>query len=416
MRNAILLFVGTWAAAVLAAGDLKAPYTLETTGVLPRGIISPRYLTLFMSLKSQFGDEGATEPLGTRLNRPVAWRDFLGAQSAPTRALFEQVLQRAGIAADGTAGLATGSVSAAVNAKLPYLAVGITDKLSAAVILPIVSIDMTVDTGFSHSADGRKFLGAICQARPDKCQEITNGFQNVTAMKLAALGYEPLRSHTVSGIGDAQLIGKYKWLASPDQSLSQKLIVHLPTGTSANPDNALDVTTGELRYRVGTLLAYDRRLGAGFGWNAHGAYHALLPNRMVKRLPASETDFLSPDKADVQRALGHRFLAGTGVDYTFPKLGLTLTGGYSFQHQSKTSYDGDATDPATRARYGYLEAFEPAQTLHSMVWAGSFSTVSWYRDGRFFLPLELNVVYSRPFAGRNSPSGSVISGELIAFF
>ena len=62
------------------------------------------------------------------------------------------------------------------------------------------------------------------------------------------------------------------------------------------------------------------------------------------------------------------------------------------------------------------EAFGTVRLRHSMLVSAAFSTIDWYKNKKFFYPLQVSVSYSHPFAGLNAPAGDLVAGELVVFF
>jgi hypothetical protein len=144
-------------------------------------------------------------------------------------------------------------------------------------------------------------------------------------------------------------------------------------------------------------------------------YTAQLPAYIERRLPVKFNDSLSDDKETLWRDLGDQITLGTGLQYRFPAIGVTVGGGYSFQYLTKTTYENGVLDP-TGYRYRLLENEYPYQALHSMTATAGFSTVEWFRDKKFFYPFQANLAYSRPINGRNVTTNEVIAAELVLFF
>lgn len=400
------------------ATDLAAPFALENAQVLPSGVRNVRFFNLFMTMENRFSRTGpGLTPLGNSLNKDIRWRDVYKEQSDQVqRNMIKSVLSDNGIPEDGIAGSATGQVNTFVDVKVPIFAMAITPKFTLAVAVPIVKIDVSVDTGFVKSADGQAFVKAAGDQSPDKGNEAARKLNNATTNKLNRLGYQSLRSETISGIGDVQLVGKYQWFGQSNQALASKLTLTLPTGSKLNEDRALDPTTGDGRFKMGAALIHDYRFIPQSRWNVYAAYTALMPTSQVRRLPTSSDDSLSADKELLNKRLSHLVAAGTSVDYAIQKTGLTITAGYTFQFLSQTHYQGAAVDDLTIYRYGLLDDLEPSQVQHSLNFNVGFSTVAWYQQKEFFLPFEVNVVYSKPIAGRYAPTASVIAGEAVFFF
>jgi hypothetical protein len=397
------------------AANLSAPFSLESTQTLPSGVRNPRFLNVFTNIDTKYDNEGGLAPLGDRLNKRISWQDVLDAQSDESQKnLVKSVLADTNQTIDGSPGNASGVVKTYANVKVPVLAMGLSDKLTLGLVVPVVHIDVAVDSGFLRSENGQKFVDYICDSSPDKCNEAAVKLNSATQQKLARLGYEPLQSHQISGLGDIQLMSKYRWLEGSENGLATKLALILPTGTRTNPDRALDLTTGDNRFKAAAAVVYDRALPWGFRGTTHVGYTALLPSSLVKRLPTSADDSLSKDKEVVTRELGHQAIAAASLERPIPEVGLVVGAGLSSQYLSKTKYTG--TSPDRIERYGLLGDLEPEQILHAATATLGFSTVNWYREKSFPLPFQLNASYSHPIGGRNAPRNDIFAGEMVLFF
>ncbi len=401
----------------LFAANLSAPFSLESTQTLPNGVRNPRFIDVMTSVDTKYDPNGGLEPVGTRLNKRVSWQDVLDAQDDESQKnLVKSVLNDNGLTLEGTPGNASGVVKTYANIKVPALAMGLTENLTVGIVVPIVNVDVSVDTGFIRGNDGQTFVDYICDSSPDKCNEAAAKLNDATQKKLARLGYEPLRSMTVAGLGDIQLVSKYRVYSTATSGLAAKLNLILPTGTSVNANRALDITTGDNRFKIALGAVHDYFLFGDLRWNVHGTYTTLLPSHNVKRLPVSAEDTLSKDKEELTREFGHQAIVGTGLEYPIHKAGLVLGAGVSTQFLSKTRYSGAGTDAYTLQRYKILEDLELAQVLHAVSASVGFSTVNWYKQKSFPLPLQLNASYSHPLGGRNAPKNDIVAGEMVLFF
>lgn len=418
MKQSVLIttfgiILGLNATSVLAA-DLKGAFDFETTAVLPAGVRNPRFKNLVMFMDQKWGGNGGVEALGAKLNKNVSWRDVIdGQDDAQLKALTEGKVKSLGMSLDGSAGSTTGVVNTYVNVKVPVLAVGVTSKLTMAVAVPVVTVQVNADTGLKRTADGQALINDITKDNPDKGQEAATKLNDAVNTKLKRLGYDPINSYTKTNIGDVKVVGKYQLVSDSDQGLAVKGEVTLPTGTRPNADKALDTPTGDGQTDVGATIIYDRFLNAhkSLRANFYGGYTAQLPDHLDRRLPTSDMDSLSSDKEYMARDLGDVIAAGASLNYEFP-FGLTMAGGYSFQRMAPTHF-GDGRFAAYR--YRLLEA-NTGQVLHSATLGVGFSTVEMYKNHQFKAPFQVNVAYVRPLAGMNVVKNDFMAFELVLFF
>ncbi len=411
--------IGTVMVALAATGsamgaDLKAPFELETTKVLPKGVRNPRFKNLFMDVTEKFNGLGQVEPLGQKLNKTVTWADIVSGQK--TQLEKTQVLgtmQDLGFAETDSPGRTTGQVNTFADVKVPVLAMGLTERLTLAAAIPIMRVSVSADTGFVKTGQGQQFVDDICAKDISKCNEAKAKLDNAVNQKLTTKGYDPVQSNVITGVGDLKVVGKYLLHQNDRNTYSMKTEVTLPTGIAPDADKALDVPTGDGQWDIGASLAYDHRITTDLTFNAFGGYTVQLPATLVRRLPVSATDSISEDSEALSRNLGDVINLGTSVANFFPRVGVTVGLGYTFQYLTKTTYQDGSLESF---RYRLLENEYPYQAVHSGVVTAGFSTVEWFKAKKFVYPFQVNVAYSQPLIGRNVTTNSVIAGELVLFF
>lgn len=399
------------------AGDLKSPFSLETTATLPEGIGNPRLIDVFSSMTTRFNDGGYIEPLGNVLNKTVTWNDILNAQQDSTqRATLAGLLRATGVNATDSPGSTTGVVNTFADVKVAALGMGINDKLTVVGVLPIIRVDVSASTSFLANQQGNQFVDNVASSsNPLAGYEAATKINDAINQKLIRLGYNPIPTNeTISNIGDLQIIGKYKTYDDGVNSVAIKGTVILPTGIAPNPDNALDIPTGDGRFGLAIGSSYDWKLPLDFRFNTYGTYTALLPHSAMMRIPTSVSDTLSADKELMYERLRSQFAFGTGIEHTFPSVGIVMGTGYTFQYMTQADYQPGMA--FTQDRYNLLDTAQPLQALHSLVVSTGFSTVEWYKAKKFIYPFQVNLSYSHPFAGRNVPANDLAVGELVLFF
>ena len=399
---------------VATAADLRAPFDFESTAVLPQGVRNPRIKDLVIYMDEKFGGNGGVEALGQKLNKTVSWRDVIdGQDDATLKALTQGKVQQLGYGLDDSAGSTTGVVNTYVNVKVPVIAAGITDKLTLAVAVPVVTIQVNADMGLNKSSQGDGMIASVCESDPDKCQDSANKLNNAANTKATRLGYNPIQSYTKTAIGDIKAVAKYQFWTNDINGLALKGEVTVPTGTPPNADNALDTPTGDGAANLGATLVYDHYLDQHKSTraNVYGGYTVELPDHLDRRLPVSDTDSLSSDKELLARKRGDLISAGASVSYEFP-FGLNFGLGYGFQRLAPTSYDGNQF---AQYRYRLLEA-NTGEVLHSATLGVGFSTVEMYKNHQFKAPFQVNMSYCKPLAGINVVKNDFMAFELVLFF
>jgi hypothetical protein len=397
------------------AGELASPFALETTKVLPPGVRNPRFINVYTGIDEKFSGLGQAEQLGQPLYRPVTWNLVLKTQDDDAKRATVMGLVQANGLEGKSPGHTTGSVSTFANIRVPALAYGVTSRFTLAVAVPIVNIDVNADTGFVASGDGLRFINAAADSSPALGNEAQNKLNNSVDEKLKWAGMEPVAPFQVRGVGDVQVVSKFLLHDGSSTSFALKETLILPTGSvQANPDRAIDIPTTDDRLGVGSQAIYNQELFWNMTLVGTAGYTAYLPHRIVKRLPDAADDPISRDKEDLQENFRHLVATTAGIEKRFERLGLAVSGGYAGQYQSKVSYEPGLL--AQGKRLEWLRNLQPSQTLHSFLATAGFSTVSWYRNKKFFYPFEVKLAYSRPFAGRNATTNELVAAELVLFF
>lgn len=390
--------------------DLKAPFDFENSSVLPARIRNPRFKNLIMFVDEKIGGDGIVEPLGARLNKPVKWQDVIDAQDDQTqKTTLEGFLASRGIPKDGSAGSTTGIVNTYANVRVPIFAMGITDKLTLAVAVPVYHVEVNASTGFMKSNDGQRFVDSLPD--PVKAKEAEEKMNDAVNRKLQRLGYEPIHSMTVNNIGDISVVGKYRIIEFGREAFAVKLAVTLPTGVPPNANRALDVPTGDGQWDIGGTIIHDHSFTRRLKLNTYAGYTAQLPDHIKKRIPTSFDDILSSDTEELSRNLGDIVSAGTSLQYQFD-FGLYLAAGYTFQQQNQTQYDGTRFDPA---RYRILE-HNTLQRLQAAIGGIGFNGIDLYKRGKLPIPFQVNGTYSHPIEGIDVTKNDVIAVEASLFF
>ncbi len=409
----LLAFATTTPSNQASANDLTAPFSLENARVLPKNVRNPRFIYLNLGMSERFNGAGQAMPLGAALNRQILASDLINSQ--PTeydRALLAGMLEAEGI--DGVMGSSRGEARASIRVMAPALAYGVTDRWTVALVAPVFRIDVDVRSGFDRSDAGERFLERLRTRNVVKAHEAATRLNTAANSKATSLGYRPIETQSIQAMGDVQLVNKVQLLQDSTQALALRPVITFPTGRRPDPDAALDIPTTDGRMRAGMSAIHDVRLAPGVRWSKQIGFTLLLPQEIERRIPVSVADPLSADKETLRHRLGNLFLVGTGLETTIPQLGLVFGAGYHFQYMSQNRFSG--SNPDWTLRYQALEELLPAQSLHSFVLTAGFSSIEWYRSGRFVYPFEAHVALSQPVMGSNVPVATLLSGELVLFF
>jgi hypothetical protein len=392
------------------------PFALETSATLPQNVKNPRFINIYTSVTEKYDGMGNVNPLGSPLCKVVTVSDVLSGTPANKRIDMAGTVANANLTEADALGSTVGQVNTVANVKVASLAWGVTDRLTIAGALPVLKIDVSTSTGFAANANGELLVRNVGAAGNEEVQNYARANLNdAVGSKLRRLGYQPIPTQkTISGVGDAQIIAKYKLSDDGVNSTAIKGRVILPTGIQPDADLALDIPTSDGRFGFGLSGIYDRQLPLDLRWDSYGAYTALLPHHIVKRIPTSEWDSLSADKEELYEKTRHQIAFGSGLEHRIPSLGIVTGAGYSFQYQTRADYEAGTAFDASR--YYLLGDLQSNQALHNFVATAGFSTIEWYKAKKFVYPFQVNFSYMHPLAGRNVANSDLVAGELLLFF
>ena len=400
----------------MAQAVLSAPISNQSAAVLPKGIWSPEFDTVNAAVEMKFDGTGIAQPLGAALNSKVSWMQVVGAQpSDADKASAVAVLNSAGITdLNSAAGETTGQVNTLTSAMVPMLRYGVSSAVSVGVAVPVVRRSLSVATGFVSNPSTAKMINtAAAAASPEKADRVAGMMNSATAEQLRMYGYNPLVPRTVTTLGDVKVGGKVRVLRDNVNTLSIKPEVSLPTGSKADVNEPVDLSTSAGDVAVTMSLVHDWSLLSDMTLTTYAGYTVQKNDSLEQRIPLSAASSISPDREVVDRSVGDIVRAGGALSYGIPSVGLTLAGGYHFSHQGQTRYSGKAF---AQERYSFLEAQNPAGTLHSGIVSLNFSSIRMYQQKSIPVPFQATLNYAFPIAGKNSYQNNTVQTEMVMYF
>ncbi|MCY4644453.1 MAG: hypothetical protein OXB88_07525 [Bacteriovoracales bacterium] len=399
-------------------GNLSAPVSFDSADILPKGVRNLRYNSILGGANDKFGPTGSVVGVGDAMNLEVSYQRLIDGQNTEEeRGILQGYLERHDRGMDGIAGKTTGEVNVAVDAQVPILAWGITDKWTMAMVVPVVTIQTHVDTGFVASNDLQKIATQLVgEGKGFKAKEVKQKTDAAISDKNDKYGYDPLprplTSREQTSLGDIRLINKIQLAKKTDYTLTFVNELTLPTGRTVDIDQAVDVATGDGQFdlSLGAVAAYRLSERSSF-WSRLG-YTWQVSDRVARRVPQDGDSSLSPDlDGQVIRDLGNSLYASVGGSVDIYK-GIVLKGQYAFQYKGADEYEGDKYESY---RYDFLGK-NTKQRLHSLQLGINYSTVSLFRQKKFPLPLDFNLISAIPLAGENVVKDSSVVAEAAVFF
>jgi hypothetical protein len=226
------------------------------------------------------------------------------------------------------------------------------------------------------------------------------------------LGYQRLGDWSGSGVGDIELGVKMRLLRLRFWTTAIQTGVRLPTGATDDPNNLLDIGFGDGQTDIGLYWQNDFEPLRNLRLNLTLRYTAQLPDYERKRVPTSANVPLAKPEAseDVWRDLGDIFEVDILAAYRVLPV-LTPFVRYAVMLKMEDQVRGNLG-----LSYRALMD-ETAQQNHQLEVGVTFSTIPWVEKGRFRLPLDASLTYSRSLAGINNAAiANVLALELAGYF
>lgn len=402
------------AASAAYSGSLFAPFSVDSAGVMPKGVRNVRVLGFTTELDDKFNGAGGVIPLGDAFNQTVTWGKLVDAQPPGfDRGQFKGGLESLGTDLESAVGIAQGLVNARVTVTSPVLAYGVSEKFTLGLAVPVYYTNVNVSTGWTANESFQAKLDELSQKGYfNKVLSVEQKLMNVVNAKIAANGYKPLANESRHEIGDLTLAGKYLLYKSDDLAavLSPKLV--LPTGRTADIDRVVDIAPGDGQLDVGLGATLEYTAAPRVALTSSVSYLHQLPTTKAKRVPYSSDENLTPDVDDnVFEKLGDQASLGLGAKFKLHEL-LTFGTGYSLQYKQADLYSGSKY---SGARYDYMEE-DTEQLMHAAIAGLNFSTIPLFRAGKFAAPLEASLNFASVISGRNVNKINLTSFELAAYF
>lgn len=398
------------------AGNLVSPMDFENTGLLPKGIRSPRIKYLNIDIQDKFTASGSVVPIASALNKEVSWKDVGKSKEGVEQELFEASVKSKGFSLSDGPGATTGDVNIRLDVQVPIFAYGITKKWTLALATPIYRVQSRVATGFVANSSGSAWLKSINKSSVLKADEAKTKLENAIQQKLSDKGYLALEDENFSHIGDIKLISKNLLLENKAHRLLLKSEVVFPTGKRPNPDLIVDIPTGDGQTDISMTIIYDYErffssIGNRLRFESHMGYIWQSANYRTWRIPEEQGSSIGEEKQKLWTDLGDQFRLGGSLTYGDTKDGSSFGVGYDYQYQQ-------ALDIGSKGirEVRFIEGLNAEAQLHSFTMVYGYSTIGAFRKKKFPVPMQLNISMAQPVAGTNLNESKIIHSELTLFF
>lgn len=222
-----------------------------------------------------------------------------------------------------------------------------------------------------------------------------------------------------TGIGDME-VGAWLQLADGPRWRSQlEVTLRLPTGKMDDPDNFLDLGTGDHQTDVEVALRNDLVINEHLWLHLGGRYGLQMADQLVRRVTPWYLPFAPvTSRADVERNLGDYLQVDLVPNWQLDDA-LNVGIGWHYFRQGATTFA--YADPADEARIGLPASVLGLATSVTRMRVGAgvtFSTLSRYARRQARLPYRVTWSYNATFSGRGGqvPKAGVMTVEIQAFF
>lgn len=404
LRNTTLIFLGVSLPAM----------AFEDTRVMPKGIRSIRFITLTSSVSEKTDAAGVASPLAKPLERSLTFNDIVKGEKDPLRrSLLNGFFEYGSFSSSDSVGQFKGDIQSRVTALAPVVMFGATDRLTIVAALPIVNAAVGVNLGFQANATGQRFLNTLSDSYNNQVSaareagEKINGAVSQLNKKLVDNGYAPATNWSATGLGDLNLVGKYRVFSSPGFASALTGAVVVPTGRKDDPNNLLDKNFGDGQWDLAGTLAFDEPIAtSGATLSQFVKYTYQMPGKKSVRM-ATEAEELEVPVREVEFKLADKVEAGTSVSYS-TDLGVNGGVGYSFYTKGKDSYKAGASSSKLSA--------ETNERSHEASIEIGYTSIPAFLRKEVLVPFDTKFVYKRQLSSVNMPVTNFFQLETALFF
>jgi hypothetical protein len=395
------------------AGGLAAPFNINTTQVLPKGVRSFAVGGLVTTVDGWYNNNGISAGVAEPFNQQLSYRRLLSSESDENLVLnVESQLRNKGVSLDEIAGSSHADINTQVQVTLPSFAYGVTESWTVAVAVPIVYTNQDVETGFVGSGQLQALVTDFSSQSLKQTQLIQSKLNDVIATELANNGYKPLEDLEETHIGDLTFISKY--LAAKDLSYSWAILntLTLPTAHFRDTNRLADPTPGDGQVDFGISSVLEIPITSQLRFINQTSYTIQFSDVRETRIPISEIERLSDDiDYGANRNLGDIMTTSFAALYA-PWDFVSFGGSYTFGYKERDRWTGVN---ASADRYFAL-GVETEQFMQALFGQVSLSTVSAYRRKSFFLPMLATLGMGQVVNGRNVRNDPLWSLNMTLFF
>jgi hypothetical protein len=301
---------------------------------------------------------------------------------------------------------------------------GLTDRFNIGILVPYLWITNHVGARLDPSTAtvGKSpRLGQLVPlgATPDAVSLTTDDVQDILGRGLdinadgrvdvSGFGLRRVQTWSDHGLGDIDAGFRYQYFKTDQWRLAVTDGVRFPTGQVDDPDNLVDLAFGKGAYGLFFHFNQDYTGIDNLLLNSTFRYLLVLPDRKVRRIPASVNQPVTATKLKVDRDLGDEIEFEASAVYSLFK-GMSVSALYQYGFKLKDQVSGPEG-----LSFKALED-ETDWTSHIVIGGLSYTTIPLYREKKFPWPMTASVLYRNRFAGSNNILKSHYISLLLAVF
>lgn len=300
---------------------------------------------------------------------------------------------------------------------------GITDKLSAGIVIPYWSVKNNVDASLNTSSATVGKNAAINSlaplAVPGTVPLTTDDIQNLLGSGLdingdgtidvSGYGIERVETWSGNGLSDIEAGFRYQYMKTEEWRLAFTGGIRFPTGKIDDTDSLVDYGLGSGAYSALLRSNNDYTGIKNLTLNGTFRYDLVIPDEVTKRVPSDVNLPITSNKEKVDRDIGDLIEIEASGKYNILK-GVNM--GLIYKYGSKMK---DKISGSKGYAYESLEK-ETDSTDQILIADLSYSTVPLYLEKKISVPFIVSFSYRNRFAGTNNTLKSEYIGLTLQTF
>ncbi len=395
------------------AGGLGAPFSINTTQVLPKGVRSFRVGGITTTVDGWYNNAGISSGVAEPFNQQLSYGRLLKSESDVNLKLnVESQLRNRGVSLDEIAGRSYADINTRVQVTLPAMAYGLTDRWTVGFAVPIVYTNQDIATGFVGTNQLQELVTDFSGKSRKQTQLIQSKLNDVIATELANKGYKPLRDEERTQVGDLVMVAKYLAASELNYSWAITNTLTLPTAHVRDTNRLADPTPGDGQADFGIASIFEVPVTSKLRLINQTGYTIQFSDVRETRIPISEEERISKDiDYGANRDLGDMVSTSFAALYSPVDL-ISFGASYTLGYKERDKWTG-VNASADRYRALGVETEQYMQALYGQV---SLSTVGAYKRKTFFLPMMATMGVGQVVDGRNVRNDPLWSLNMSLFF